>query len=187
MKRLLACIALILCLHPTIRADGLSSNGGASSPSVVSGGNDAAAFPIGEKIHLDFDRHEENDLPLGELLPVPSVSIAPGLSTTHVSPSTAATTQEWISSSALKTLTLDPSRSAPGAGSFTAALPTGAARDSGVPDSVVYAGLGVLLLALAWVCAGGRHVHSERLAPEAAQDDAQRVRRVRMMPLRVKR
>ena len=98
------------------------------------------------------------------------------------SPDLAGSNANWMGAANGPSLTLDTPKAPSSVAQLDLSLPT--ATSTGVPDSWVYAALGLILLGLGWACSGS--LSRQKSAPVPYDDDRRTARpqRVRMLPLR---
>ena len=93
----------------------------------------------------------------------------------------------WMGAGTTPALTLNPLKTAPAIAQLDLSLPTSAG--AGVPDSWVYAALGLILLGLGWACSGSLSRQKSAPLPLGGEGRSARIRtqRVHMLPLDVGR
>ena len=93
------------------------------------------------------------------------------------------TPEGWVNSGAVQTLRLDEQQSPVPRLAVAEGLPLGVSNGPGVSNSMVYAGLGVLLLAMVWACSGQLNRRSVLPTFIRYERVSHRQARVRMLPL----
>ena len=170
-KTALALVVTLLLLNcgAALHATELALNG-ALNTAIPARPASAESRPFG------LDRSEANASPMIE-----------GFSTANPASATAPVATPsggWLNPGAVPTSRLDARPWSAPTLAVAGELPTAASNNPGVSNSTIYAGLGVLLLALAWACSG--QLRRGDPLPDASRYERvshRRTVRVRMLPL----
>lgn len=172
LKTLFASLVLSLCLTVPLSATESSPehDGTAAATLAAPAGTD-----IDERVHLGLDRHEQNNSLVCELPALPATTATPGAGTdlpaANLSP-------DWMASGASRPLSLDaPEPARPSVATMDPISPAGEAANSNAGESWMYVGMGVLLVALAWVCVTGVRQHRSSVPWTPGDEGAVRLRR----------
>ena len=186
MRTLFALFVSGLLWQGMVRAVELPLNGNPVAVT-LSGQSEAVVKALNPTVHLNLGGSEDgSDLPLN--LPAVSLSLVQPAAVAAAPATGASPAADWVNTGSVQALTLDARPKARMLSNLGTALPVSIPANSGTPDSLVYAVLGLLLVAMAWACSGWTSRRpSRQVLDTRGERRSKRRERVRMVPLNVNR